>query len=263
MPFIGYTEDMVQTIRTEFSMSLLKKISVIIGFAFSLTSFADEGKLVVGVEASRAPFVYVDKSKTIEGFEVDLLTAIAKENGLKVEFSNMPFDALLPSILTEQIDAAVSCISMTEERAQIVDFVGPYYNAGLNALIRNEYQNKIKNNIDLNGKKICVVSGTTCEEYANSCNGSDVLKFPSEKESFNAIENKECDLLISDAPVIEFQYIKMHPGKYYKFENNLTFEEFGIMTSKLRPELREKIESGLKKIKDNGEYNKLYKKWFG
>jgi len=139
MPLIRYTEDIEQTIRTEFSMSLLKKISVIIGCAFSLTSFADEGKLVVGVEASRAPFVYVDKSKTIEGFEVDLLTAIAKENGLKVEFSNMPFDALLPSILTEQIDAAVSCISMTEERAQIVDFVGPYYNAGLNALIRNEY----------------------------------------------------------------------------------------------------------------------------
>ena len=119
MPFIGYTEDIVQTIRTEFSMSLLKKISVIIGCAFSLTSFADEGKLVVGVEASRAPFVYVDKSKTIEGFEVDLLTAIAKENGLKVEFSNMPFDALLPSVLTEQVDVAISAYLRLSSVAEV------------------------------------------------------------------------------------------------------------------------------------------------
>jgi ABC-type amino acid transport substrate-binding protein len=263
MLLIGYTEGIVQTKHMEFSMRLLKKISIIIGCALSITCSADEGKLVVGVEASRAPFVYVDKSQKLEGFEIDLLRAIAKENGLSVEFSDMPFDALLPSVLTEQVDVAISCISMTEERAQIVDFVGPYYNAGLNVLIPNEYQDKIKNSFDLNGRKICVVSGTTCEDYANTRNGSEILKFSSEKESFDAVENKECDLLISDAPFIDYELLKQHPGKYYKFENNLTSEEFGIMTSKLRPELRDKIESGLKKIEKNGEYDKLYKKWFG
>lgn len=263
MPLIRYTEDIVQTRQMEFSMSLLKKISIIIGCALSITSSADEGKLVVGVEASRAPFVYVDESQKLEGFEIDLLRAIAKENGLNVEFSDMPFDALLPSVLTEQVDVAISCISMTEDRAQIVDFVGPYYNAGLNVLIPKEYQNKIKNSFDLNGKKICVVSGTTCEDYANTREGSEVIKFSSEEESFNAVEERKCDLLISDAPLIDYLFMKQHPDKYYKFENNLTSEDFGIMTSKLRPELRDKIESGLKKIEKNGEYDKLYKKWFG
>lgn len=218
---------------------------------------------MVGVEASRAPFVYVDESQKLEGFEIDLLRAIAKETGLKVEFSTMPFDALLPSVLTEQIDVAISSISITEERAQIVDFVGPYYNAGLNVLIPNEYQNIIKDSFDLNGRKICVVSGTTCEDYANTRKDSEVIKFSSEEESFNAVKEKKCDLLISDAPLIDYLFMRLHPGKYYKFEKNLTSEEFGIMTSKLRPELREKIESGLKKIEQNGEYEKLYKKWFG
>ena len=244
-------------------MRSLKIISVIIGCALSMTGFADEGKLVVGVEASRAPFVYLDKSGKVEGFEVDLLTAIAKENGLRVEFSNMPFDALLPSVLTEQADVAVSCIAMTEERSLIVDFVGPYYHAGLNAMIHNEKHEKIKNSFDLNGQKICVVTGTTCEEFANSFNGAKILSFPSEQESFAAIENNQCDLLITDAPVIEYSYMKHSPGKYYKFDNNLTREDFGIMTSKLRPEIREKVENGLKKLEETGEYDKLYHKWFG
>ena len=244
-------------------MKILKKISVIIGCVLALPSLADEGKIVVGVEASRAPFVYMDKDNSIKGFEVDLLNAIAKENGLKTEFSDMPFDALLPSVLTEQVDVAVSCIAMTEERQQIVDFVGPYYEGGLNAMIHNHQQNKIKDTYDLKGKRICVVSGTTCEAYASSHEGTELMTFNSERESLSALKENKCDLLITDAPVIKFSYMKENPGKYYMFNNNLTLEEFGIMTSKLRPELREKIESGFKKVEKSGEFEKLYKKWFG
>ena len=244
-------------------MSILKKISLILACALSTASFADEDKLVVGVEASRAPFVYINQQGKLEGFEIDLLTAIAKENGMKIEFSDMPFDALLPSVLTEQADVAISCIAITEERQQIVDFVGPYYEAGLNAMIRNELKDSIKDSYDLNGRKICVVTGTTCEEYAVTRESSEIIKYTSEEESFNALEKKMCDLLITDAPLIEYSFMKQSPGKYYKFNNNLTSEEFGIMTSKLRPEVREKIETGLKRIEQNGDYQKLYKKWFG
>jgi polar amino acid transport system substrate-binding protein len=244
-------------------MNILKKFSLLLVCAISSFSYADEGKLVIGVEASREPFVYLNNQGKVEGFEVDLLTAIAKENGMEIEFSDMPFDALLPSVLTEVADAAISCIAITEERQLIVDFVGPYYEAGLNAMIRNDLKNTIKNSYDLNGRKICVVTGTTCEEYASSREGSELMKFASEKESFDAIEHNQCDLLITDAPVIEYSYMKHSPDRYYKFNENLTIEEFGIMTSKLRPEVKEKIALGLKKLEQNGEYDKLYKKWFG
>ncbi len=243
-------------------MNIIKKLSLAAACIISLNCYADEGKLVIGVEATRAPFVYTDKAKKINGFEVDLLSEIAKASGLKAEFSNMPFDALLPSVLTEQVDVAVSCIAMTEERAQIVDFVGPYYEGGLNAMIRNEYRGKIKNMYDLSGKKICVVSGTTCEEFAQNQKGTTVISFATEQESFSAIEQNKCDLLITDSPVIEFSYMKHSPGKYFMFDRNLTLEEFGIMTSKLRPELREKLETAFKNIESSGKYSELYHKWF-
>jgi len=243
-------------------MNKFKQLALSAVVLISGNCYAQGDILVVGVEASREPFVYLDKSEKIKGFEVDLLSAIAKESGLKAEFSNMPFDALLPSVLTEQIDVAVSCIAITEERAQIVDFVGPYYEAGLNAMIRNEYQGKIKNSYDLNGKTICVVAGTTCEEYAANQHGAQLLTYETERDSFSAIEQNKCDLLISDAPVIEYSYMKHSPGKYFKLNNNLTTEEFGIMTSKLRPEIREKIELGFKTLEKKGQINKLYKKWF-
>ena len=64
-------------------MNILKKFSLLLICAISTFSYADEGKLVIGVEASREPFVYLNNQGKVEGFEVDLLTAIAKEKGMK------------------------------------------------------------------------------------------------------------------------------------------------------------------------------------
>ena len=83
-------------------MNILKKFSLLLICAISTFSYADEGKLVIGVEASREPFVYLNNQGKVEGFEVDLLTAIAKENGMEIEFSDMPFDALLYELLENQ-----------------------------------------------------------------------------------------------------------------------------------------------------------------
>ncbi len=219
--------------------------------------------LVVGVEASRAPFVYVDKeTQKIEGFEVDMLTEIAKDAGMDIEFKNMPFDALLPSVLTETIDVAVSCISMTEERAQIIDFVGPYYHGGLNAMIHREFSHSIKKAEDLKGHKVCVVAGTTCEGFAKNINGAEVLSFGTEEESFEAINNNDCDFIIADYPVIKYGYLRQAPNKYYTLGSNLSVEDFGIIVSKMRPELLDRVKYGFQTMMKSKSFNKIYKKWF-
>ncbi len=231
--------------------------------AFLSVANASPKSLVIGVEASRAPFVYIDNdTHNIIGFEIELLTEIAKNKGYEPSFSNMPFDALLPSVLTEQVDLAVSCIAITDERSKIVDFVGPYYEAGLNAMVRTEFQSSIKSSYDLQGHSICVVAGTTCEEFAQNIKNVEIHAFASESDSYNAIANGQCDFLIADAPVIKYSYLKDRPGRYYSLKNNLTSEEFGIMASKLRPELKNEIMDGFKHIVQNGTYDKLYKKWF-
>ena len=243
-------------------MKLLSCLTCCIAIGCITGTIAAEKTLTVGVEASRAPFVYLDDANEVSGFEVDLLRDIAQSNGFEVKFVNMPFDALLPSVLTEQVDVAVSCIAMTEERQQIVDFVGPYYMAGLAAMIRNEFSDRIKSSYDLTGRNICVVNGTTCEEFALSVKDSVLSKFDSEQESLSALKEGKCDLLVTDAPVIDYAYIKQNPGQFYRLKNNLTFEQFGIISSKLRPDLTDRIDKGLKALVANGRYDSLRNKWF-
>jgi len=219
--------------------------------------------LIVGVEASFAPFDFKEpNSDEIKGFDVDIINAIANTMGLQVEIKNMPFDALLPSVLTEQVDVAIAAYSITDERAQIVR-LEPYYNSGLGVLVRSEFANKIKTSYDLHGKRICAKTGTTGCYFAENIKDAKVKKYNTEIETFVAIDRNDCDAVIIDKPVIEYYLVTSHDDKAALLEDRLTFETYGIVTSKNNHKLSEKIAKGLKTIKENGTYETIFRKWFG
>ena len=245
---------------------LVKSVLLTVTLSFaSLKAYSDENILTVGIEGTCEPFV-ITNSETLEfsGFDIEIIRELAKISGYdNVEFKNMPFDALLPAVLTEQVDVAISGITINDDRSQIVDFIGPYFDAGLNAMIKAELKETTFNVNSLSGHKICVKNGTTCEAYATTIPNVDLVKFPSEKDSFEALQKNQCDALVSDDPIISY-FLKQNPkAPFFKLEHKLTFEQFGIMVSKNRNEIYNKLQEGLKKIKENGWYDKVRAKWFG
>jgi len=220
--------------------------------------------LRVGIEGTCVPFVITKAESQYEGFDVDLIESIAKKAGYdEVTYVNMPFDALLPSVLTEQVDVAISGITITKDRNEIVDFVGPYYDAGLNALMPISQKEKIKDVANLEGRTVCVKQGTTCSDYAGTIKDVKLLGFESEQQSFNAFLDNKCEALISDDPIISYFLHNESKEEHYKLKDKLTFEQFGIMVSKQHPEIYEKISTALKDLMDGDGYSKIYQKWFG
>lgn len=244
-------------------MKIIKKASLLALALFSVSCFALESKtLKVGLEASFGPFDFKEKnSSEVIGFDVDIINAIAKEQGLKVEIANMPFDALLPSVLTEQVDVAISAYSITEERAQIVK-LEPYYDSGLGVLVRSDLLKDIHSSYDLQGKTICSRSGSTGSYFAENIKNAKTKNYMTEIETFMAIDKGECDAIIIDKPVLEFYHVRSHDDKTAILKDKLTFEQYGIVTSKNKTEISDIIAEGLKKIRKNGEYDKIYRKWF-
>ncbi len=232
-------------------------------FPLITTANAENNNLVVGVEASFAPFDFKDpNSNEVKGFDVDIINAIAKTMHKTVTIKNMPFDALLPSVLTEQVDVAIAGYSITEERAQIVR-LEPYYDSGLGVLVRSEIADKIKSSYDLHGKRICAKSGTTGCYFAENINNARVRKYNTEIETFIAIDRNECDAVIIDKPVIEYYLVTSRDDKTALLRDRLTFEQYGIVTSKNNNKLSDEIAEGLKIIKNDGTYEDIYRKWFG
>ena len=115
-------------------------LSITMLFSMTAVAFAEEttasgareveGVIKVGTCADFAPFEYMENDKML-GFDIDLMNYIAARIGYGVEFVNMPFDKLIPAVISGEIDCAISAITATDERESVVDFTRPYLAANV------------------------------------------------------------------------------------------------------------------------------------
>jgi polar amino acid transport system substrate-binding protein len=213
------------------------------------------------------PFEFQDeKSKDYVGFDMDLSRALAKEMGMELEIQSMGFDALIPALDSGTIDMIASGVSITPERQQKVAFSAPYYKSGLSILVKNENM-AIKSFKDLEGKKIAVQIGTTSAEEARKIPGAVVREFNGVPETFMELKAGGVDAVVNDLPVNQY-YLGQFEKKGDAFAKLATTElknaeDYGIAVAKKNTELAGKVNKALETLKANGEYDKLYQKWFG
>ena len=195
--------------------------------------------LKVGMDAAYPPFGSQDvKSKEYVGFDVDVIKAISN------------------------IDVAINDITINEDRAKSVDFSKRYYIAGLGVVVKKD-NNSIKTEKDLEGKRLGVSIGSTGEEAARKIPGAKLKVFNQLNEAFLELKNSGVDAVINDIPTNEYYVNNTGKNDVKTVELALTREDLGIAVKKGNKELLGKINSGLQKIKKNGEFTKLYQKWFG
>lgn len=224
------------------------------------SKISNDKTLTVATEAAFPPFESKGQSGELEGFDMDLIRAIAAEAGWDVTIQNLPFDGIIPSLQTKKIDGAISAITITPARLQTVSFSRPYFKAGLAIAVRND--NKDITTLDsLKNKTIAVQIGTTGAEKAKTIPGAKVKTFDSAPLALQELSNGNADAVINDAPVTLYA-IKTGSLNKIKVVGELLTEEFyGIATPKDSPKL-DTINKGLGTIIQNGKYAQLYQKWF-
>lgn len=251
----------------------LKRITAVVGTFTLITSLFIAGcgsnttnndkVWRVGTDATYAPFGFKEKNTgKLDGFDIDIITAIAKEEGAEVDIQNLNFDALLPALQSNTLDIAISDMTISEERARSVDFSNPYYIAG-SGLVVNTDNTNITSFKDLEGKHIGVSIGSTGAEIAGKIPNADVRQFNLIIDAFLELQNRGVDVVINDTPVNEFYVANKGRGIAKVVGEDYDAAPLGIAVKKGNTELLDKINSGLSKIKENGKYREIYKKWFG
>lgn len=251
----------------------LKRITAVVGTFTLITSLFIAGcgsnttnndkVWRVGTDATYAPFGFKEKNTgKLDGFDIDIITAIAKEDGAEVDIQNLNFDALLPALQSNTLDIAISDMTISEERAKSVDFSNPYYIAG-SGLVVNTDNTNITSFKDLEGKRIGVSIGSTGAEIAGKIPNADVRQFNLIIDAFLELQNRGVDVVINDTPVNEFYVANKGRGIAKVVGEDYDAAPLGIAVKKGNTELLDKINSGLAKIKENGKYREIYKKWFG
>ena len=219
--------------------------------------------LRIGTNADFAPFEFQDvNGKEYEGFDMDLVRAVAKEMGCQAEIQNINFDGLIPALESGNLDLIISGMTINDERKQKVDFSAPYYKSGLTIIVKKDNQN-IKKFADLSGKKVAVQIGTTSAKEVRKIQGVEVKELNSSADTFMELKAGGVDAVVNDRPVNDYYIAKSGVKDVRALDELLTSEDYGMAISKKNPELTKKVDDALKKLRENGEYDKIYKKWFG
>nr|WP_277998992.1 basic amino acid ABC transporter substrate-binding protein [Moorella sulfitireducens] len=230
--------------------------------ADSSTGTSSRPKYSVALEATFAPFEFRDmKTGEFTGFDVDLIKAIGEVAGFDVEIKEMGFDGILTALQTNNVDLAISGISIDDERKKAVDFSLPYYQSGLVVAVKAD-NNTIKGFDDLQGKKIAAQIGTTGAKEAKKIPGAKVTELDKVPDLFLELKNGGVDAVVNDLPVTAY-YIQQGNQDVKIVGDVRSAEYYGIAVPKGKTEVLQKINDGLKALKASGKYAEIYKKWFG
>lgn len=224
------------------------------------------GKVLrVGMNAEFAPFESLNTAGQIEGFDVDLLNAMAQAGGFKVEFNHKPWTSLFPALANGDIDVVASGVTITDERKQTMDFTGPYYQITQVVLVA---PGKNVQSIDDLKKltKVGVVTGNTGDLAAQKIFGATsqaVARFETVPLLIKEVESGGVDAAISDSAVVA-HYIKNNENKGFSMIQvpDFTVENYGIAVRKGDAETLAMLNAALKAVRDSGEYAKIEAKYF-
>jgi len=240
----------------------LNKTLISAVLAVSLSGFAAAGAtadtLRIVTDPTFPPMEFT-QSGTRTGFDIELTEALAQEAGKTIQWTDIDFKGLIPAVLSNRADAAVSAIYITDARKQVVDFTNAYYAGGLVVLTKKD--GPIKSLADLDGKKVSVQVGTKSVKYLQE-HFPKVQRVEVEKneEMFNLVGVGRVDAAVTGKPAAKL-YAQSHPDLTV-LDQQITTEEYGIAVSKAQPELLAALNAALDRIKANGTYQKIVDKWF-
>ena len=225
-------------------------------------------KFVIASDATFPPMEFLDQNKNIVGFDIDLINAIAKNQGFQVEIKNTAWDGIFPGLDGGEYDAVLSSVTITDDRKKTYDFSDPYINAGQAVVVRGD-ETAIKGDQDLAtlaDGKVGAQLGTTGAFAVEEIRKELLKQYDTIDLAMLDLANKNIDAVVVDTPVAANYALasEQFKGKLKIVGKPFTDEYYGLTVPKGDPKgLGALFNAGLKKVKASGEYDKIYAKWIG
>ena len=235
----------------------------------SLTSTTSAGqkatpvksKYVIASDSSFAPFVFQNSSNQYTGIDMDLIKAIAKDQGFEIEITNPGFDAAINAVQSGQADGMIAGMSVTDARKETFDFSDSYYTA--NTILGVKELSTISSYEDLNGKTVGVKNGTASQTFLTenqSKYGYKIKTFADGSSMYDSLNTGAVDAVMDDEPVLKYS---ISQGQKLKtpIEGTPIGETAFAVKKGSNPELIEMFNNGLANLKASGEFQKILDKY--
>lgn len=222
----------------------------------------EKEKLIVAMELAYPPFETKDEAGNPAGISVDFSKAFGEYLGREVVIENISWDGLIPALQTGKADMVISSMTITEKREEVVDFSVPYANAML-ALLTNK-NSGIQSIEDMNvqGKKIAVKTGSTGYLYATEhLTNAEILSLPDESACVMEVAQGNADGFIYDQLTIYRNWQENLDTTSAVFIPFQDVEYWGVAVKEGNTELKEQLDDFIEQYTKEGGFEALSEKY--
>ncbi len=217
---------------------------------------------LVATDTTFPPFEFEDASGEFVGIDMDILKAIAEDQGIKYEVKVLGFNAAVQALEAKQVDGVIAGMSITDERKEKFDFSEPYFDSGVVMGIAAD-DDTIKSYEDLKGKKVAIKTGTEGATFAESIQqeyGFETVYFDESSSMYEDVKLGNTVACFEDYPVLGYG-ISQNNGLKIVTEKEQG-SSYGFAVNKgINEELLQKFNDGLANIKENGKYQEILDKY--
>ncbi len=250
----------------------MKKISQIIIMLIVLTialsgcqnsnETSEKQTLKVALSDDYPPMEFRDENNELVGFDIDLIKALEKQMDVKLEIITSSWDGLFVGLTSDKYDMIISATSITKERLENYEQSIPYLASGQVVVVNKN--SAISKSDDLIDKKIGVQIDSTGEQAANKQKEQtnfEIIAYDEVISVFSDIKAGRLDGGVCDYGVA-MEYVANNPDDYYITDIQLTNEPLAVTIKKGNTQLKDKVNTALSQLKENGELKSISQKWF-
>ncbi|SDL57362.1 amino acid ABC transporter substrate-binding protein, PAAT family [Franzmannia pantelleriensis] len=238
--------------------------TVALGLGVSGTAVADLPTVNVVTDPSFVPFEMMDPDTgEMVGFDMDIINEVAERAGFEINLTTMEFAGIIPAVQTGNQEIAIAGVTITEERAEIVDFSDPYYDSGLQIIVRAD-NDDVETIEDLEGKSIATRIGSTSYDYLQETLGddADITPYPGNSDMYMALLGGNVDAAFYDAPNVAYFSQTRGEGRTKVVGPLYEGQQYGIVFHQ-GSEWVEPANQALAEMREDGTYDAIYEEWFG
>ena len=251
--------------------NITKLLALVLVAVMALACFAACGEdetvdYVIATDKGFSPFEFQDAEGNIVGIDMDILAAIAEDQGFTYELQYIGWDAAIAACQAGQADGMIAGASITDERKESGwTFSDGYYDATQGLAVATD--STITGFADLAGKKVAVKNGTMSNQYAESIKdeyGFEVVTFSTSTDMYQAVMGGQVDGCMDDTPILKYNIkIGELDMKFVEGTENEPAQYGFAIFDENNKDLVEKFNAGLANIKASGKYDEIIAKYLG